>query len=548
MKAFTYFMLALMLVALTGMPVYAELALLDPDVRDKQLAQAEKLYAKRDVDGLLKLLKESHLFIIKTDVALKLGRLGANKALPILREYNQRYSCFACSPSGQFGVAVILIENKTTDAQKKALLAVATEPQKKAKHTHSVIDAAGRELSRFDGDDIITALAGVNTYGAQHTVLKLQCKKLSQSNAISKCIAILEAHETPQKAEAAQDILVSFGSAAKLPVEKLKVRVEKRIKSTDPTFTIPKTIRNRCSRILKQIQGKKKANKPDAEKASTPHSSFSKKIAAYVQRFDEKDDRLLPDLAEFKKEQIELKKSGWKPPWKGYKHVRSRADYEKMKTADLAKECFSTSLWAREMFIYDKPAYGILRAGIYHDGFAVLYEREDFWEGMISVYKHLCDKLGETKEEKERMDILFNLQELQHAYSYPAFHQRLSGHERALLQANVAALKAVLFYTTEAKETPDRPFWGAGVAYGLSCQVFALLKRINSKAYSRLLEQIQTIEISFMKPEPSQVASYIRLVISRVEQALATEDCKTKDAGKEHAEQDAPADADKQRR
>jgi len=263
MKTLNRLILAIMFVVTTGIPAYANLAPLDPDVRDKQLAQAEELYAKQDVDGLLELLKESHLFI-KQDVALRLGRLGADKALPILRDYDQRYSRFACAESGQFGVAVILIENKTPNAQKKALLAVAAEAREKGKHPHSVVDAAGRELSRYEGDDIIKALADIRTYGAQYTVLELQCKKLSESDAISKCIAILEAHETPQKAQATEQILIAFGRNAKSPVGKLKARVEKRIKSTDPTFTIPKTIRNRCNRIIKQIEKDEKANKSDA--------------------------------------------------------------------------------------------------------------------------------------------------------------------------------------------------------------------------------------------------------------------------------------------
>lgn len=263
MKAYVSLMLALLLAGLTGIPVYAKLAPLDPDVRDKQLAQAGSLYAKRDVDGLLKLLKEAHLFI-KTEVALKLGRLGADDSLPILREYDERYSRFACSPSGEFGVAVILIESKAVEARKKALLAVATEPGAQAEHAHSVIDAAGRELSRFDGDDMITALAEVNTYGAQYTVLELQCRKLSRRSGISKCIAVLEAHETPQKAEAAQDILVTYGARARSPVEKLKDRMEEGINATDPTFTIPKTIRNRCARILKEIQEDEEGDRPAA--------------------------------------------------------------------------------------------------------------------------------------------------------------------------------------------------------------------------------------------------------------------------------------------
>jgi len=193
----------------------------------------------------------SHLFV-KQDVALKLGRLGVDKALPILRTYDQSYSQFGCAKSGQFGVAVILIENKTAAAQKKALLAVATEPQKKSKHPYSVVDVAGRELSRYEGDDIIKALVDIRTYGAQYTVLELQCKKLSESRAISKCIAVLESHVNPQKAEAAQELLISFGSNAKMPVKQLKMRMEKRIKSTDSTFSKP--ILSRCNNIIKQIE------------------------------------------------------------------------------------------------------------------------------------------------------------------------------------------------------------------------------------------------------------------------------------------------------
>jgi len=263
MNTFNRLILAIMCVVATGIPAYADLEPIDPDVRDRQLAQAEELYAKQDVDGLLKLLKESHLFV-KQDIALKLGRLGADKALSILRQNDHSYSRFACAPSGQFGVAVILIENKTADAQKQALLAVATEPRKESKHPYSVIDVAGRELSRYEGDDIIKALVDIRTYGAQYTVLELQCKTLSESDAISKCIAVLEGHVTPQKAQAAEQLLIAFGSNATMPVEKLRMRVEKRIKSTDPTFTIPKTIRNRCNKIIKQIEKDEKANKPDA--------------------------------------------------------------------------------------------------------------------------------------------------------------------------------------------------------------------------------------------------------------------------------------------
>jgi len=260
---FTHLALALALGAAGARPAHANLPIPDPKVLAKHLAQAEELYAKRDVDGLLRLLEKAHLFA-KQEVALKLGRLGAERALPVLREHDRRYARFPCAASGRFGVAVILIENKTKDAQKKALLAVATEPRKKAKRARSVVDAAGRELGRFDGDDIVTALAGVNTYGAQHTVLEARCRKLSRSDAIALCIAVLEAHETPMKAQAAERILAVFGSHARSEIEKLIARVEKRIKPADPTFTKAKTIRSRCRWLLKRIRREETAAKPDA--------------------------------------------------------------------------------------------------------------------------------------------------------------------------------------------------------------------------------------------------------------------------------------------
>jgi hypothetical protein len=233
---------------------------LAPETRRTSLAKAEELYAKRDIQGLVTLLRESHLFI-KQDVALKLGRLGAREALEELRALDKQYSEFACAPSGEFGVAVQLIENPDPVGQKKALLAVATESRQEAKHSFSVVDKAGMELSRFDGDDIVQALAMVNTKGAQYTALALQCRKLPLPAAIAKCIGVLETHETPQKAEAAQSLLVSFGKAATAAVQELQARVEKTIKLTDPNFTVSQTIVTRCERILKQITDNELANK-----------------------------------------------------------------------------------------------------------------------------------------------------------------------------------------------------------------------------------------------------------------------------------------------
>ncbi len=236
---------------------YASLAPLDFETRDRQLAEVDKLYRKQDVKGLLALLQKYHL-IIKKDVALKLGRLGVKEAINDIQKYDKQFSRFNCLESGEFKVAIILIENRHKDSQKKSLLKIATEPLNKEKYAYSVIDAAGRELHRYKGNDIIKALTNINTYGAQFTVLFLRCESISKINAIEKCISVLEAYETPQKAEAAQDILISYGKDAEVQTKNLKMMAEKRIKINNSVSSIQKTIINRCNWILKRINKKYK--------------------------------------------------------------------------------------------------------------------------------------------------------------------------------------------------------------------------------------------------------------------------------------------------
>lgn len=253
-----------MILGIMAPPVRADLEFLDPEVAAQQRELAEKLNVQRDVDGLLKLLDSAHLFI-KTDVALKLGRLGAKQALPALKKLDADFVNFACSESGQFRVAIILIENKTPKDQKNALLKVATEPFTKQTHESCVIDAAGQELGRYEGDDIVKALAPVNTYGAQSTVFKLQCKKLSEADSIAKCIEAVEVHETPMKAQAAEEVLIGIGDRAKPAVDKLKSRAEARNAVAQDKREISLTIINRCDHILRMIDINAKAKPSQTE-------------------------------------------------------------------------------------------------------------------------------------------------------------------------------------------------------------------------------------------------------------------------------------------
>jgi hypothetical protein len=109
-------------------------------------------------------------------------------------------------------VAAILIENEAREAQKEALLAAATAPDRSG-YARSVTDVAGAELARYGGEEVVRALSPVYTYGAQYAVLAIQCAPLSREAGIARCIEVLSVHQTPMSEQAAVRLLTETGNA-----------------------------------------------------------------------------------------------------------------------------------------------------------------------------------------------------------------------------------------------------------------------------------------------------------------------------------------------
>ncbi len=242
---------ALMLVGVGA--ATSDLQMIDPAELRQAKAKADRLFNNKDVEGLIDMLKASHLFV-QADVAIKLGRLNAKSAIEELERLNQFYCRFACAESGEFRVALILIENEGDELEQKALLDVATAAAKQ--YPPSVIDRAGKELSRYSGAEIQERLESVQTYGAQFTALAHQFRNLSQDDAVRLCIRILERHETPLKAQAAEDLLISFGRRSTAPVRQLKSRIAAQAQPTKARFTPQNTVLSRCDDILRQISNR----------------------------------------------------------------------------------------------------------------------------------------------------------------------------------------------------------------------------------------------------------------------------------------------------
>jgi hypothetical protein len=250
----TALFLALLLAALLAAPASADLPNEDPRVVRRELREAKAHFEKRDAESLKTLFGKA-TFMAQPQIALYLGRLDAKEMLPTFEGKDKQLSRFACRECGEFGVAAILLQQPDRESEKAALLKVATTNPRdpKAEYVYSVINVAGRELAQYGGDDVIKQLAPVNNYGAQYTVLKLRVQNMKQDVAIQYCVRVLEKHETPLTAEAAQELLTAFGEPAVNAVRLLRDRTQPKI-DLARKIDVRQTVVSRCNRILEEIK------------------------------------------------------------------------------------------------------------------------------------------------------------------------------------------------------------------------------------------------------------------------------------------------------
>src|SRR4030066_66647 len=78
----------------------------------------------------------------------------------------------------------------------------------------------------------------------------------------------------------------------------------------------------------------------------------------------------------------DYKKSGG-TMWGSEKWMKDLDYYKSLKTTELAEECFSRPTYSIEVTIFDDPRIGLERLRIFHNGFQVLFQRNDMWEGIL---------------------------------------------------------------------------------------------------------------------------------------------------------------------
>jgi len=297
---------------------HASLRGVPAEQRRANRANAEKLHARKDVAGLMRML-EGRDHQTAQEVAGYLANLGAKEALPALRKKDFAYLRNSTASLGDFAVAIALIENPDLADRRKALLCLAktgfsskesVERYRKHETARAEAIAKANPDSNFDrrgridqqcmeaiaaieegrmslyadrartnaaakallplaNDAVIAELAKIPSYGAEYTTLAYRCRKLPEPKAVARCIEILEKHETPMKAEAAGRLLREYGEAALEHLRELKARMAARAEKLGGPNGIVGTVIRRCERSIAIVE-KAQANRddpPDRESA-----------------------------------------------------------------------------------------------------------------------------------------------------------------------------------------------------------------------------------------------------------------------------------------
>jgi hypothetical protein len=132
--------------------------------------------------------------------------------------------------------------------------------------------------------------------------------------------------------------------------------------------------------------------------------------------------------------------------WGAKDWMASPEYYQSLDTETLILECFSRSIFAFETTIFDDPRIGIERLRAYHDGFAELFGRDDFWRGVLHLYADLTDRINLDASLSEIVRTSGHFNALYTLYLYTPLKDQIKGREPLFLQANLEAVRKYVWY------------------------------------------------------------------------------------------------------
>ena len=250
-------------------------------------------------------------------------------------------------------------------------------------------------------------------------------------------------------------------------------------------------------------------------------------LAELIERF-EKDcmsAEQKANVAVARTEWLNLKESGH-TRWGSENWMKDPDYYKGLNTSQLVDECFSRTIFANEMSIYNEAAFGFESLKIFHNGFAELFKREDLWEGILHLYEHLSAKLDPEADLIQIVSAASHLDELRKLYVLSPLREQVKGREAIFLGANLRVLKRFRWYL----ENYDPEKLGTGGSPGFfrePCSVarvaLMLAKQVDPKRYAEIEPAVTSVRWT-KEQKIEDLKRFINLVITNLEGFVSNED------------------------
>lgn len=239
-------------------------------------------------------------------------------------------------------------------------------------------------------------------------------------------------------------------------------------------------------------------------------------IKSYEEEIIKESEKELAFALEMKK--LEKSKKKGDTLWNSENWMKDIDYYKSLKTSDLVEECFERPIFHFELGLFEDPQLGVERLRMFHNGFQVLFQRDDMWEGIIHTYEYLSSKLNNESDPKTIIKVSRNLAALGKLYGISEFKEQIRGREEVFLAANMKVLKQFSSYIDNfdpIKVGRKKPSFFAEPC--IVAQVAMMLaKQINPQRYNSIESKITEIRL----PEEQNiqdVKQFINLVIESLE-------------------------------
>ena len=213
---------------------------------------------------------------------------------------------------------------------------------------------------------------------------------------------------------------------------------------------------------------------------------------------------------------------GFAEPWQNLVPKLTREQCVKMPTPELAKVCFSTSLFTRLLLIYDRPVYAFSIAKIRYPCYEELFNRDNLWEGVLSAYSFYSSSLNPKGEPNDVIDAIMGLNNLPLFFQYPPMRRQLEGREVLFVRAHLEALKNIRSFIKDDKDNStvsSTQFFSVTTPISLVNYSLVLLQKVSTDKSKSVIDNISKLRLS-KTPEMKEVKKYIDICINEIEPFL----------------------------